>query len=160
MSKLVIRAAQPSDAAGIAKMANALNKELDGRKGPFDELVVLRDGFGTDPAFQLIVAQEDGALAGYLLYFDFYNTNVAQRGYWLQDIYVEPPRRRNGIGQRLVAELAQRTVSTRRGCLAWSVHTGNEGARRFYRKIGAKDPEAKQLEMDGDKLWTLAAKAL
>lgn len=160
MPAFTVRSGVAKDAAAVARLANALNMEMDGTKGPFDELVILRDGFGTNPAFKLLVAEAEDRLVGYALYSDYYNTDFAHRGYWLQDLYIAPAFRKTGVGEALMRELAQRAVSERRGTIAWGVYTSNEGARRFYRKIGAKDPEAKVLELNGDALWALAGRGL
>ncbi len=99
----------------------------------------------------------DGAAIGYALSLPFYNTELARRGRWLLDLWVAPAHRGRGIGRRLVAALARRTVDERRGSLWWTVRNGNVGARRFYAALGAKDDDTRLLELDGAALVALAS---
>jgi GNAT superfamily N-acetyltransferase len=153
----IIRAATAADAGVLAAMLDAMNVEDGQPPGRFHEEIVRRDGFGENPAFSALLACIDGRAVGYALFLPFYNTELAQRSLWMLDLWIEPRHRRLGIGRRLVAALAQRTLTQGRASLWWTVRNGNVAARAFYAALGAKDDETRLLELDGAALSALAA---
>jgi GNAT superfamily N-acetyltransferase len=94
--------------------------------------------FGPRPFAEVILAEWEGAPAGFALFFHNYSTFRARPGIYLEDLYVLPEKRGHGIGKALLAELARLAVE--RGCarLEWSVLDWNEPAIRFYRSLGAE----------------------
>ena len=92
---------------------------------------------------------------------DVFNAETAQRGVWLDDLYVREPARRQGIGQDLIAAVARETLARRGRALWWSVFRDNRGARAFYGKLGAHDNDADvvELELDGEALTALCRAA-
>jgi GNAT superfamily N-acetyltransferase len=152
-----VRPATPDDAAFIADCANALNV-LEGRPlTPFTATVVLGDGFGPDPAFTCFIAERKGERAGYAMFHRCYDTDRATRALWLNDLFVLPALRGEGVGLRLFAEVAAEASRRGYGLVAWGVTDGNDAALEFYRKLGATDPQARILELDGAALASLAA---
>ncbi len=93
--------------------------------------------FGARPQAEVIVALADGTPAGFALFFHNYSTFLAQRGIYLEDLFVKPEFRDRGIGKALLAHLAG--VAVARGCgrLEWSVLDWNTDAIRFYGSLGA-----------------------
>lgn len=156
----IIRAATTADAGVRAAMLDAMNVEDGQPRGRFGEEIVRRDGFGEDPAFSALLACIDGHAVGYALFLPFYNTELARRGLWMLDLWIEPRHRRRGIGRRLVAALAQGTVAQGGASLWWTVRNGNAAARAFYAALGAKDDETRLLELDGTALDRLAVRAI
>ena len=94
--------------------------------------------FGPRPFAEVILAEWEGAPAGFALFFHNYSTFRARPGIYLEDLYVLPEKRGHGIGKALLTELAR--VAVERGCarLEWSVLDWNEPAIRFYRSLGAE----------------------
>jgi GNAT superfamily N-acetyltransferase len=94
--------------------------------------------FGPRPYAEVILAEWEGAPAGFALFFHNYSTFRARPGIYLEDLYVLPEKRGHGIGKALLTELARLAVE--RGCarLEWSVLDWNEPAIRFYRSLGAE----------------------
>lgn len=93
----VIRAAEPRDVGTIL----ALMREL----AEFEKLthlfVATEDDladalFGTRPAAEALVAERDGTLVGYALFFHNYSTFLGRRGLYLEDLYVQPSQRGTG----------------------------------------------------------------
>jgi GNAT superfamily N-acetyltransferase len=76
--------------------------------------------------------------AGFALYFPTYSTFLAQRGLYLEDLFVRPEFRGQGIGRALLLHLAR--LANARGCgrMEWSVLDWNEPAIRFYEGLGAR----------------------
>jgi GNAT superfamily N-acetyltransferase len=93
--------------------------------------------FGPHPAAEVIVAEHDGVAAGFALFCHNYSTFLAQRGIWLEDLFVLPEHRGHGIGRLLLERLA--TIALERDCgrLEWAVLDWNAPAIGFYRSLGA-----------------------
>ena len=138
----VLRAATPDDAKAVAALYAefaAYLRSLDGGdEYYFDERAYLRDGFGPGAAFQAIVAEQDGEIAGYLLWHAGYDSDLARRTLRIADLFVRPAARRAGIGRALMDE-AERICRKFGGVeLVWEVFAPNELARRFYAAVGAR----------------------
>ena len=98
----------------------------------------LRDSlFGAQPVAEAVIGRAGAEAAGYALYFPIYSTFLAQPGLYLEDLYVEPRWRGQGLGRRLLAHVAETAVARGCGRLDWSVLDWNEPALRFYRGLGA-----------------------
>lgn len=98
----------------------------------------LAHGFGADPHFHALVADKNGRIIGLCLYFYEFSTWLGTPGIYIQDLVVRRDVRSAGLGRQLVAEtvrVAQRNGATH---LRLSVDVNNEGAIRFYRKLGMK----------------------
>ena len=70
-------------------------------------------------------------------FFDFYST-WRGRQLFLEDLYVRPQFRSNGIGKRLLAGVAR--VAERENChgMRWEVLDWNHSAIEFYKSLGAE----------------------
>ncbi len=135
---LNIRSATPQDAATILRFIRELaayEREPDAVLAT--EADLLRDGWGTPPRFTALIAEYDGSVVGFALYFTTYSTWRGHHGIRLEDIYVTPAMRGKGIGKALLARLAH--IAVEQGCprLEWDVLNWNEPAIAFYRSIGA-----------------------
>ncbi len=111
------------------------------------------------PPFECLIAEVDGVPAGFALFFHTYSTWRGRRGLWLEDLYVRPARRGEGIGRRLLAALAR--IARDRGCarFEWSVLDWNEPAIRFYRSLGAVPlDEWTRWRLHGDALEALGTR--
>lgn len=94
--------------------------------------------FGERPDAEVLLAFDADAPAGFALFFHNYSTFLAQRGIFLEDLFVIPEMRGRGIGRRLLAELARLAVERDCGRLEWAVLDWNESAIGFYRSLGAR----------------------
>jgi ribosomal protein S18 acetylase RimI-like enzyme len=138
---LRIRPATPEDVHAVAAMSRAL-RQVDG--DPPEHLtpeVLLRDGFGAEPQFKLLVAELDSVVAGYALFHDSYEPIYAARGVYLCDLFVKEAARRQGVGRALIAAVA-RDADLRGRTFAWWVsRTDNSRAQAFYDGLSAyKEP--------------------
>ena len=88
--------------------------------------------------FELLVAERDGELAAYALYFMTYSTFLVQPSLYLEDVFVRPGDRKRGLGGAILRHLA--AIAVERGCgrFEWTVLDWNVEAQRFYRSLGAK----------------------
>jgi GNAT superfamily N-acetyltransferase len=89
------------------------------------------------PALFGHVADEDGRIVGFALWFLNYSTWGGRHGIYLEDLYVVPECRGRGLGKALLAELARICVERGYGRLEWWVLDWNTPARRFYESLGA-----------------------
>lgn len=132
---ITVRPAVPDDAEAVASLARALSITDGGRRSHFSAEAFRRDGFGPDAAFQTTLAETDGRVVGYAVYYTGYDTDTATRGVYLADLFVVEAARRQGVGRALMAEVA--AVCRRAGgrWMFWSVLKRNRGGRRFYRTM-------------------------
>jgi GNAT superfamily N-acetyltransferase len=121
---------------------------------------LLRDGFGPQPFYACLLAEHDGAPAGFALFFFNYSTWRGQPGVYLEDLFVYPELRGRGIGKALLQRVAAAAMA--RGCrrLQWEVLDWNTPAIDFYRAMGAEFlDEWRNVRLEGDALERLAAGA-
>lgn len=115
--------------------------------------------FGPERMAHAVVARA-GEPAGFALYFFTFSTFLARPGLYLEDLYVRPAWRQQGIGRRLMAHLA--AIALARGCgrMEWSVLDWNETALKAYRAVGAQPMDAWTVQrLTGEALAALAAGA-
>ncbi len=93
--------------------------------------------FGADPAAEVVLAARGEETAGFALWFRSYSTFLARPGIYLEDLFVFPAHRGQGIGRRLLAHLARTAVQRGYGRVEWAVLDWNADAIRFYESLGA-----------------------
>jgi GNAT superfamily N-acetyltransferase len=160
-NRTTIRPAVRADVGAIAELANALNRFHKNPDDLYSARLIEAEAFDGTPLISVLVAERDGALVGYAFFQDVFNAETAQRGVWLDDLFVREPARRQGIGQDLLAAVARETLARGGKALWWSVFRNNRSARTFYAKLGARDNDADvvELELDGEALTGLAQAA-
>ena len=139
MAATVIRAATPADVPMMLRFVKELAEyEREPEAVVASEADLLRDGWGPEPRFRCVIAEYEGEAAGFALFFASYSTWRGHHGLRLEDLYVTPAKRGNGIGKALLTHLAQ--VAEDEGCprLEWDVLAWNAPAIGFYEKIGAQ----------------------
>jgi ribosomal protein S18 acetylase RimI-like enzyme len=135
----VIRAAVPADALSLAALFNALNSlDGDAPETPMTPALLLRDLICAEPKALLLVAEQDGTLAGFATGALIYDAVRAAWAMLLLDLYVAPEARRRGHARGLMACLAAEALRHGARCLWWGVDEGDEEATLFYRAIGAR----------------------
>jgi GNAT superfamily N-acetyltransferase len=124
-------------------------------------LADLRDGlFGPRRVARAVIAFADGEPAGFALFFFNFSTFVGRRGLYLEDLFVRPRFRHQGLGRKLLAHLARIAVEERCGRMEWAVLDWNETALRVYRAIGAQPMSEWTIQrLTGRALEALAATA-
>jgi len=93
--------------------------------------------FGPRPVVESVVAQSDGRVVAFALFFTNFSTFLALPGLYLEDLYVEPEQRGRGIGKALLEHLARLAATRGYGRFEWSVLDWNVDAIRFYQRMGA-----------------------
>jgi GNAT superfamily N-acetyltransferase len=86
----------------------------------------------------VILAEVNGDVAGFALFFHNYSTFLTKPGVYLEDLFVKPEHRGAGVGRLLLQRLAE--IALERGCgrLEWAVLNWNTPAIGFYERLGAK----------------------
>ncbi len=135
-----IRAAVRKDAHTIVQMIRSLalyeKESLETVK--ITESDVLRDGFGETARFETLLAELDGTVVGFALFFFTYSTWTGKPGLYLEDLYVEKDARGYGLGRDLMKELAR--IANNRGCSRFELSVLNwNPTREFYHRLGLKD---------------------
>ncbi len=113
--------------------------------------------FSEKPAAEVIIAEASGEPVGFALFFHNYSTFLAQRGIYLEDLFVKPEARGKGVGLALLSALARIAVERNCGRLEWAVLDWNQLAIDFYRRLGAVPLDDWRIfRMTGDSLAGLA----
>lgn len=94
------------------------------------------DGFGANPVFGFVVAEEDGEIHGMSMYYWRYSTWKGKRIY-LEDLIVTEQKRGTGIGKKLFEKTME--VGRQAGAtgMMWQVLDWNTPAINFYKKYNA-----------------------
>ncbi len=158
---LNIRPAQENDVDAIFELIMGLaayEKLTDKVTG--DSELLRSHLFGVRPYAESIVAELDDRVVGFGLFFHSYSTFLTQPGLYLEDVFVLPEYRRQGIGKALMTSVIK--IANQRGCgrLEWSVLDWNQPAIEFYQHLGATIlPDWKICRMSADTLAEIAAKS-
>lgn len=147
-----IRQATPDDAAAVLALVTALavyEKEADKVKMTVEGA---RDALAAGHLNALLGFAGDEAVAMALYYFNF-SSWTGKRGLFLEDLFVAPEVRGQGVGLDLLKRLARLAVSMDCGRMEWNVLDWNEPAKGFYRSFGTRHAE-------GWETWRLEGDAL
>ncbi|PIE19599.1 MAG: GNAT family N-acetyltransferase [Proteobacteria bacterium] len=99
---------------------------------------VRQAGFGPNPAFEVLLAEVEGEVAGFALFFSTFSTWTGKRNLYLEDLFVRRKLRGRGVGKALLAALAKLCVSRGWERYEWQVLDWNEPAISFYEALGAR----------------------
>ena len=157
---LQIRAAQESDIEEIFELILGLAAYecLSDRVTGNAELLRAHL-FGERAYAEAIVAELGDLTIGFALFFPTYSTFLTQPGIHLEDVFVRPEYRRQGVGKALMSATAK--IAHDRGCgrLEWSVLDWNQNAIEFYQSLGATVlPDWKTCRMTAETLAKIATK--
>lgn len=114
--------------------------------------------FGDQVYAEAIVTVVASKIVAFALFFPNYSTFMTKPGIYLEDLYVLPQYRRQGIGKAMFSYLGKLAVARDAGRLEWSVLDWNENAIAFYQSIGAKVlPDWRICRLTENALTNLAA---
>jgi GNAT superfamily N-acetyltransferase len=155
----VIRKATRADLPQILAFIRALaDYEHLSHAVQLSEADLERGGFGPRPFFECLIAEFEGRPAGYALYFFNYSTFRGQPGIYLEDLFVLPELRGQGIGKALLRRVASEAVQNHCGRFEWSVLDWNQPAIDFYHSQGGQlMDEWRIVRVEGEALTRLAA---
>ena len=134
-----IRPATAEDVPQILTFIRALAEyEREPEAVVATEADLLRDGFGPNPFYWCLIAEQDGEPAGFALCFYSYSTWLGRPGVYLEDLFVLPRFRGLGIGKALLQRVAGVAVEKECPRLGWEVLDWNTPAIEFYSAMGAE----------------------
>ncbi|MDF5707994.1 MAG: GNAT family N-acetyltransferase [Nostoc sp. S4] len=137
-SNLIVRFAQPEDYSILFKLIEGLAEYEKLSHAVTGNALELKEHlFGSHRYIEAILAEFAGQAVGFALFFHNYSTFLTKPGIYLEDLFVLPEYRRQGIGKALLTKVAQIAVERNCGRLEWSVLDWNESAQAFYRSMGA-----------------------
>ncbi|MCW2572142.1 MAG: family acetyltransferase [Frankiales bacterium] len=153
----MIRAATPADVPTILELIHGLaayEREPDAVEatGPMISTAL----FGATAVASCHVAELDGQVVGFALWYVTFSTWKGKPGLWLEDLFVRPEARGHGLGKALLQRLAAVCVERGYARFEWWVLDWNVDAQGFYRSIGARpEDEWTVWRLDGTALATL-----
>lgn len=140
--KINIRCAVKEDCARLLELIREL---AEYEKAPQEVTVTMEhfveSGFGKQPVWWALVAEVDGQVEGFAMYYIRYSTWKGQRMY-LEDLIVTEKMRGQGLGKKLFDQLIVEAKEKQFNGIVWQVLEWNEPAINFYKKYKAHfDPE-------------------
>jgi GNAT superfamily N-acetyltransferase len=134
MEGITIRRAIKEDCERLMELIHQLAVY---EKAPEEMTVTLEhfeeSGFGEKPVWWAFVAEVDGKVEGFALYYIRYSTWKGQRMY-LEDFLVNEEMRGRGIGKLLFDRLLVEVKEKKLNGMVWQVLDWNEPAINFYKK--------------------------
>ena len=139
MPDYLLRPAEPRDCAEIDRLI----RELAEYEKLSHQMVGTPEGlhrhlFGPRPACEAVMAERHGRAVGFALFFTTFSTFLCKPGLYLEDLFVEPAHRGDGIGKAMLRYLAALAVQRAGGRFEWRVLDWNEPSIRFYESLGGK----------------------
>ncbi|MBH9553198.1 GNAT family N-acetyltransferase [Inhella gelatinilytica] len=156
----VIRSATPADVPTLLALIRelAVFEKLE-HLVQSDAALLTEHLFGAQPVIEAVVAEVEGKVVAFALFFRNYSTFLTKPGLYLEDLYVQPAHRGAGLGEALLRHLAQLAVARGYGRFEWSVLDWNEHAIRFYERMGAQLMHDWRIcRVSGDALAQLGAR--
>ena len=152
-----VRPAVPADVPVVLQLVHELaeyEREPDAVEATEQMLHVAL--FGAGAVASCHVAELDGEVVGFALWYVTFSTWKGRPGLWLEDLFVRPEARGSGLGKALLQTLAAVCVERGYPRFEWWVLDWNEPARGFYGSLGAvPQDEWTTFRVDGDALQAL-----
>lgn len=154
----MIRAATPTDIPVIRQLIVDLavyEKEPDAVKASAADLHEAL--FGARPLAEAVIAEIAGEAVGLALFFTNFSTWAGKGGIYLEDLFVRPQARGQGVGKALLVHLAGIAVARGYARFEWSVLDWNTPAIGFYKGLGAvMQDEWTKMRVEAGALHALA----
>ncbi len=158
---ITIRPAQVDDVGRILGFVRELAEyEREPQAVKATEEMIRASLFGEEEGRQkceALIGEINGVARGFSLWFMNYSTWLGRWGLYLEDLYVQPDARGQGLGKALLVELAR--IARQRGCgrMEWAVLDWNTPAIEFYKSLGARPMgEWTVYRLDGEGIERLA----
>lgn len=137
MTDVLIRSGREEDLPAVLDLIHEL-AAYTGFADQVDNTVerMKEDGFGPDPIYGLLVAEQDGVIVGTSIYYYRYSTWKGKRLY-LEDLVVKEGMRKKGIGKLLFEATMEKSLAEKCSGLMWQVLDENTNAIAFYKKYNA-----------------------
>jgi GNAT superfamily N-acetyltransferase len=156
---ITIRPARIDDAPVILDLIRGLARyERLEHRVEANEAGIASALFADPPRVFCDMAEVEGKVVGFALWFYTFSTFVGRHGIYLEDLFVREEVRGQGAGKALLRHLARRCVDEKLGRFEWSVLDWNEPAIAFYKAQGALLLDDWMIcRVDGEALRALGA---
>jgi GNAT superfamily N-acetyltransferase len=135
---LLIRRARTDEAGVVLSLIRELAEyEKLLHEVEASEAMIAAALFGGNPRLFCDIAEWNGESAGFAVWFVNFSTFAGRPGIYLEDLFVRPALRGNGIGKALLSQLAKECVTNNWSRLQWSVLDWNAPSIAFYKSLGA-----------------------
>jgi ribosomal protein S18 acetylase RimI-like enzyme len=114
--------------------------------------------FGDEPFAKCLVAEDEDKLAAYAIFYPNFATFRGQLGIYLEDLYISPEHRGQGIGEKMLREIAKIAVARGLERIDFQVLDWNKPAIDFYVKHGAVRDDTERHFKFTDKAFRKLAK--
>lgn len=155
---LEIRPAKPEDVPQILAFIRELAEFEREPEAVVATEASLHHALFEERSCEAVTAEVDGKPVGFALFFHNFSTWEGRKGLYLEDLYITPDARGQGVGTRLLEHLA--AIALDRDCarFEWAVLDWNQQAIDVYRKIGAVGMDEWRIQrVSGPALERLAA---
>src|ERR1700720_925362 len=133
-----IRRARPDEAGPVLSLIRELaDYEKLAHEVEASEAMIAEALFAEHPRLFCEIAEWNGEVAGFAVWFNNFSTFSGRPGIYLEDLFVRPALRGKGIGKALLAHLASECVMKGWSRLQWSVLDWNTPSIAFYKSLGA-----------------------
>lgn len=139
MSKITIKKAEVKDIPTILNFINKLaeyeklSKEVTATNEILEESL-----FGENATVFSLIGYLKNKPVTFAIYFFNYSTFLGKKGLYLEDLFVLPEYRKNGVGKQMLKHLANIALENNCGRFEWSVLDWNLPAIEFYKNLGAE----------------------
>ncbi|MDR3139062.1 MAG: GNAT family N-acetyltransferase [Treponema sp.] len=152
-----LRAAGPEDTSLILEFIRALAEYEHLSSQVKAEEDTLGQFIFKEKRAEVIIAEYQGAPAGFALFFRNFSTFLGRPGIYIEDLFVKPEFRKKGLGKALLRSVAR--IAAEEGCgrLEWACLNWNEPSAAFYKSQGAAPlTEWTTYRVTEEKIKTLA----
>ncbi|MCE1235852.1 MAG: GNAT family N-acetyltransferase [Hyphomicrobiales bacterium] len=155
---MTIRPFDPEEAEALADLFTAMQAHYRVPCPPHAEIVA--DLRALPPGNRLLVAEVEGALAGFAAFAEIWPGPGLKKGLFLKELYVDAAHRGRGLGRRLVEALAAVAEAEGHSRIDWTADRGDDELLAFYDATGARRENAKLwYRLTGEALAARAAAA-
>lgn len=137
MKAFNIRPARPDEAGIILDLIKQLAVYERCERDVVADEATIRQSLFVERSAEVILAEENGAVVGFALFFHNFSTFVGRKGMYLEDLFVVPEKRGLGYGKALLKHVAKLAVERDCGRMEWICLDWNEPSLKIYRSIGA-----------------------
>jgi GNAT superfamily N-acetyltransferase len=155
---ITVNPARPSDIPTLAQLAEEMDRFYGASEiEPADVRArqIYDAIFGDPPTAYVLLAWDNGTLAGFASYSFLWPAVRLTRSLYLKELYVAEAARRNGVGKLLMRHLYDTAIECGCSRVEWQTDRSNTDAQRFYAELGAPVDESKLFyRIAGDELRT------
>ena len=137
MKAFNIRPARPDEAGVVLDLIKQLAVYERCENDVVADEATIRQSLFVERSAKVVLAEEEGMVVGFALFFHNFSTFVGRKGMYLEDLFVIPEKRGLGYGKALLKYVAKLAVQRNCGRMEWICLDWNEPSLRIYRSIGA-----------------------